>query len=123
MNRFYIETIDCEQAAFDIVVRYQVFIKAILEINCKWHGHKMQELIMTCEASGCSDTESVRKAIEMLLNHEYEPHFNFYMPKCECVPERGKIVYDFSNLCEPFRQLFEDLFKDENWAYPKELTL
>lgn len=119
MNIFKIESVQVTQETDYRTVWVKAKVFAKVEILCNEHGNQLGRFKLHTEATSYNDVEAMRKTIEKLLNHDYYPEREINMPRCNCSPKFDNIIYQFGDLHEPWRSMFEDLFKDSNWSIVK----
>jgi hypothetical protein len=121
MNVFSIDSLTGQpKSEYDNrVITYECFVRAKVECMCEDHHNIFSTITLQAEGKNPHSNEALRKAVENLLNHHCIPNIDIHMPRCECMPNpRGKVQFDFSSLQEPYKTLFQDLFKDSNWSMP-----
>lgn len=118
MTVFKIEHIQ-QEPEWSTVAKWTTSVLAVVEKRCSGHGYLQASLKMEAIGTAKDQNESVRRAVQRLLNHDYYPEMEIDRLKCNCAEPWGKVVYDFSTLQHPWKSLFEDLFKDASWQPPK----
>lgn len=121
MNVFMIENIELMPENNGVYITLTAFVKARVEVRCS-HGDILSSIKLKATGRGMDNIEAIRKSIENLLNHRYEPDFEINYTGCGCAPDSSKMHFYFENLEEPFKGLFKDLFNNSNWTIPKLIT-
>jgi len=120
MNVFKIKELEFDLIRDGHIIAFHANISANVEIICDKHMNRLGRLKIKAESSsGLNKNDVIKNVIQKMLNHEYDIDREIYKPVCDCDPIFNKIHFDFSNLEDPWRQMFENLFKDSNWSIIK----
>lgn len=102
-----------------VTLRYYVAMQTTLENFCNKHNNLFTRIDMYCEASGINPDDLLQKVIQNQLDQNFGFEQKIYDPRCNCSPDPfDKIIYDFSNLAEPLRSVFEKLFQNTPLKIP-----
>jgi hypothetical protein len=99
--------------------RMYASIEAHLNIKCGKHNNLQQQLRLKTEARSHDYHEAVKQAVQNMISHKYSREIGIYAPRCKCPPGFSNIQYHFSNLEEPWKELFTSLFTASNWTIQK----
>jgi hypothetical protein len=122
MNILKLKSLETEQINNNVIVEWACRLEFVLEIKCDEHENLLGSFLMKTSARSMDGNEALRIAIEKFLNHKYYIARLINAPICDCDPIFNNVRYDFSSCPPDLKYLFEELFKDGNWHYEKELT-
>jgi hypothetical protein len=118
-NVFTIESIESDTKG-DVVLSFHSYLNAKIDFKCDEHGNNLAILKLKSESRSMDQMESIRAAIENMLNHQCYPDLRLCIPKCSCRITYDKIHhYDFSAYDDFYREFFESILQTANWSIVK----
>lgn len=117
MNLFRIGRMNLKQFSDGETVKWKFDLTAKIEFRCNEHHNLFSTREIYTEHSGWDRNETVRIAIERMLNGKYDANESISgADLCKCNPYKDPINVDFSGLEPAWRLFFEGLFKESNWT-------